>query len=110
MNAAFAVVVKELQSVCLWGELGLGNVGNWQALVGRATKLGWTGMFEFDEEILDVSRHTDSTAATNLFPFDVDSCKFVSCHIELHTIEFFEKIEEMIEMVNLHIFDSKVIN
>jgi hypothetical protein len=90
--------------------MGLGSVGDWQALVGQATWLGWKGMFEFDEEILDVPLHTDVTAATNIVPFDVDSHKFVSGHITLHTMEFVEKIKETIEAVDSHIFDSKVVN
>ncbi len=72
--------------------------------------LGWPGMFEFDEEDLDVIRHTDATAVTHIVPFDIDSCKFVPCHIALHTMEFLDKIKEIIEMFNSNIFDSKVIN
>ncbi len=68
------------------------------------------GMFEFDEEVRDVIRHTDATAGTHIVPFDIDSHKFVPCHIALHTMEFLEKIKEMIEMFNSNIFDSKVIN
>jgi hypothetical protein len=110
LNAAFTVVVKEIWSVGFWGELGLGTIGNRTALVGRATWLGWPGMFEFDEEVLDVTRHTDATVVTHIVPFDIDSCKFVSCHIALHTMEFLEKIKEMIEMFDSNIFDSKVVN
>ncbi len=67
-------------------------------------------MFEFDEEVPDVIRHTDATAATPKVPFDIDSCKFIPCHIVLHTMEFLEKIKEMIEMFDSDIYDSKVIN
>ncbi len=72
--------------------------------------LGWPGMFEFDEEVLNVIRHTDATAATHIVPFDINSWKFVPCHIALHTMEFLEKIKEMIEMFDSDIFDSKVVN
>ncbi len=67
-------------------------------------------MFEFDEEVLNVIRHTDATAATHIVPFDIDSRKFVPCHIALHIMEFLEKIKEMIEMFDSNIFDSKVVN
>ncbi len=58
-------------------------------------------MFEFDEEVLNVIRHTDATAATHIVLFDIDSRKFVPCHIALHTMEFLEKIKEMTEMLIL---------
>jgi hypothetical protein len=67
-------------------------------------------VFEFNEEVLNVIRHTDVTAATHIVPFDIKSRKFVPCHIALHTMEFLEKIKEMIEMFDSDIFGSKVIN
>jgi hypothetical protein len=67
-------------------------------------------VFEFNEEVLNVLRHTDATAATHIVLFNMDSRKFVPCHISLHTMEFHEKIKEMIEMFNFDILDSKVVN
>ncbi len=67
-------------------------------------------MFEFNEEVLNLIRHTVATAATHIVPFDINSCKFVPCHIALHTMEFLEKIKEMIEMFDSDTFDSKVVN
>jgi hypothetical protein len=67
-------------------------------------------MFEFDEKVLDLIRHTDAAAAIHIVPFDINSCKFVPCHIVLHTMKFLEKIKEIIEMFNSNIFDSKVVN
>ena len=35
LNATFTVFVKELGSVCFWGELGLSTIGDWQHLYGE---------------------------------------------------------------------------
>ena len=67
-------------------------------------------MFEFDDEIVDVPRHTDATALASMVPFDVDTCKFVTCHVELYTVKFLEKVQEMIEVFDSHVFNTKVIN
>ena len=76
----------------------------------QAARLGWLGMFEFDEEIVDVPRHTDATAPANIVPFDVDTCKLVACHVELYTTKFLEQLQEMIEVFDSHVFDTKVFN
>ncbi len=109
-NTAFTVVVEEILSVSFWGELGLGTKGYRKELVGRAMWLGCPGVFKFNEEVLNVIKHTDVTMATHIVPFDIDSRKFVPCHIALHTMKFLEKIKEMIEMFNSDIFNSKVVN
>jgi hypothetical protein len=48
--------------------------------------------------------------ATHIVLFNIDSRKYVPCHIALHTMEFLEKIKEMIEMFDSNIFDPKVVN
>jgi hypothetical protein len=92
------------------GELGLGTVFDWKALVGRETWFGWMRMLEFDEKVLDITWHTDATAATDKVPFDVNARKVIPCHVELHTMAFFERIKEMVKVFNSDIFDSKVIH
>ena len=67
-------------------------------------------MFEFDEEIVDVPRHTDATALANIVPLDVNPCKLVTCHVDLYTVKFLEKVQEMIELFNFHVFNTKVVN
>ena len=67
-------------------------------------------MFEFDEKIVNVPWHTDATAPANMAPFDVDTCKLVVCHVELYTMKFLGQLQEMIEVFDSHIFDTKVIN
>jgi hypothetical protein len=72
--------------------------------------LGWLGIFEFDEEIVDVPQHTDATAPVNIVPFYVNTCKLVACHVELYTLKFLKQLQEMIEVFDSHVFNIKVIN
>ncbi len=67
-------------------------------------------MFEFDEKIVDVPRHSDAAALASVVPFDVNTSKLVACHVELHPMKFLEEVEEMVEVFNAHIFHTKVIN
>jgi hypothetical protein len=55
-------------------------------------------MLKLDEKTLDVNRHTDATAASGIVPFDANAHKFIPCHVELHTMELLQKIEEMAEV------------
>ena len=64
-------------------------------------------MLEFDEKVLNVTRHTDMTTATGIVPFDVDAHKFIACHVEYEHHGIFEKFKEMGGMFNSNIFDSK---
>jgi hypothetical protein len=68
------------------------------------------GKLEFDERVLGITQHTDVTAATDIVPFDVNAPNFMPCHVELHTMDFFEKIEEMVEVFDSNIFDSKFVH
>ncbi len=64
----------------------------------RETGFGQTGMFELDEKVLDVAVHTDATPAGCVVPFDVNTRKFVSSHVELDPVELLENITEMVEV------------
>jgi hypothetical protein len=75
LNVAFTVFVKELGSVCFWGELGLNAIGDWQALVRGETRLDWTGMLKPDEQVFDVTWHTDAKATICIVPFDINTSK-----------------------------------
>ncbi len=110
MDLAFAVVVEKLCRVSLWRQLGFGAIGNRQAFVWQATRLGWHGMFEFDWEIVGVPRYADTAALASIVPFDVDTGKLVTCHVELHRMIFLEEVQEMVEVFDTHIFNTKVID
>ncbi len=90
--------------------LGFGAISNRQAFVGRAAWLGWRGMFEFDEEVVDVPRHADAAASASVVPFDGNAGKFVTCHVELHPMTFLEEVKEMVEVFNTHVFHTKIID
>ncbi len=67
-------------------------------------------MFELDEQIVNVPGHAELAAPAGIIPFDGDACQFVASHVELHTMEFLEELQEVVEMLNAHIFDTKVIH
>jgi hypothetical protein len=62
LNAAFTVFVKELGSVCFWGELGFSAIGDRQTYVRRETWLVWTGMLKLNEQGFNLPWHADATA------------------------------------------------
>jgi hypothetical protein len=110
LDTAFTVFVKGLCSVGIWGELGLSTVGDRKAFVWLEMGFGWTRMFELDEKILDVARHTDTTPAGCVVPFDVNTCKFVAGHVELDPVELLENIAEMMKVFYPNRLHPKVIN
>ena len=67
-------------------------------------------MLEFEEEVVYVSRHAESAALARIIPLDGDAGKFVSRHVELYPMKFFEKIKKIVEMFNPNIFHTKVIH
>jgi hypothetical protein len=107
MNASLAVIIKKLQGICFQGELCLDAVGNRSTFVGRETRFGGARMFEIDEQGFDVTLHADVATPASIITFDIDTCKLVSCHVELTSVIFFEKIEEMVEVFYPNIFDTK---
>ena len=90
MNAAFAVFVKELGSVRFWGELGLSAIGDWQAFVRGEMRLDWTGMFKLNEQVFNVPWHTDAAAMICIVPYDINTRKFITGHVELDPVKLLE--------------------
>ena len=109
MNAAFAVFVKALRSVGFGSELGFGTIGDWNALVWGETGLAWTGMFKLNEQVFNVTWHTDATLTFYVVPFDINTRKFITSHVVLDPMEFLEKIKEVVEVFDSNIFYPKVI-
>ncbi len=69
-----------------------------------------TGMFELDEQVLNVARHANLTLASCVVPFNVKTCKFVAGHVELDTVELLKNIKKMVEVFKPNILHPKVIN
>jgi hypothetical protein len=67
-------------------------------------------MFKLDEKVLDVARHTDVTPAGCIVPFDVNTHKFVTGHVELDPMELLEHITDIVEVFEPSILHPKVIN
>ncbi len=53
--------VKTLRSVSFGSELGFGTIGDWNTLVWGETGFAWTGMFKLNEQVFNVTWHTDAT-------------------------------------------------
>ena len=96
LNATFAVFVKALRSVGFGSELGFGTIGDWNALAWGEKRLAWTGMFKRNEEVFDVTWHTDATLTFYLVPFDINTRKFITSHVVLDPMELLEKIKEVV--------------
>jgi len=50
--------------------------------------LGWTGMFKLNEQVFDVPWHTDATVTIFIVPFDINTHKFITGHVELDPVKF----------------------
>jgi hypothetical protein len=66
-------------------------------------------MLEFEKQRRYIARHTDAAAADSVVPFNVNASKFIACHVVLHTMEFLENAEEVVEVFQAHVFDTKVV-
>jgi hypothetical protein len=67
-------------------------------------------MFELDEKVLNVAGHTDTTPASCVVSFDVNTRKHFAGHVELDPMELLENIVEMVEVFYPNILHPKVIN
>ena len=77
MDSMFACSVKELQSVLIRGELGLGPIGDGCARIWRQPKFWRSWMIELNEEVFDVASHAYAAAFVDVVPLDVQPSKFV---------------------------------
>jgi hypothetical protein len=66
-------------------------------------------MFKLNEQGFDVTWHTDATATICIVPFDIDTCKLISGHVELDPVEFLENVQEVVEVFDSNVFYIKVI-
>jgi hypothetical protein len=103
------VFVKALRSVGFGSELGFGTIGDWNAIVWGEMGLAWTGMFKPNQQVFDVTWHTDATLTLHVVPVDINTRKFITSHVVLGPMEFLEKIKEVVEVFNSNIFYPKVI-
>ncbi len=67
-------------------------------------------MFELNEQGFDLTWHTDATATTCIVPFDIDTRKLVSGHVELDPVEFSENVQKVVEVFDSNLFYAKVIH
>ncbi len=105
-----AGIIEELRYITFRSEMCLGTIGDGQTCIGRESWLARSRMFELDEQVGNVPGHAELAVPARLIPFDGDACQFVTSHVELHTMEFLEELQEVVEMLNANVFDTKVIH
>jgi hypothetical protein len=66
-------------------------------------------MLEFEEQRRYIAWHTDATAVGSVVPFNIHASKFIAGHVVLHAMEFLVDTEEVVEVFQAHVFDTKVI-
>jgi hypothetical protein len=66
-------------------------------------------MFELNEQGFDVTWHTDATASICIVPFDIDTHKLITGHVELDPVELLENLQEVVEVFDSDVFYTKVI-
>ncbi len=47
--------------------------------------------------------------AGSIVPFNVHVSKFIAGHVVLHAMEFLEDTQEVVEVFQAHVFDTKVV-
>ena len=67
-------------------------------------------MFKLNEQGFDVTWHADATATICIVPFDSDTRKFITGHVELYPVEFLENVQEVVEVFDSDVFYTKVID
>jgi hypothetical protein len=67
-------------------------------------------MFKLNEQGFNVTWHADATATICIVPFDINTRKFITGHVELDTGKFLENVQEVVEVFNSDVFYTKVIN
>ncbi len=66
-------------------------------------------MLEFEKQHRYIAWHTDVAAAGSVVPFNTHACKFIAGHVELHAMEFLQDTEEVVEVFQTHVFETKVV-
>jgi len=52
------------------------------------------GDFDLNEQGFDVTWHTDKTVSICIVPFDIDTPKLISGHVELDPVKFLENVQD----------------
>jgi hypothetical protein len=63
-------------------------------------------MLEFEKQHRYKAWHNDVAAAGSVVPFNVYVSKFIASCVVLHTMEFLEDTEEVLEVFKTHIFNT----
>ncbi len=109
MHAAFAASIKEFQRVRIRCDVILSTVGDGETLIWREPWFGGVWILEFEKQRRYIAWHTDAAAVGSIVPFNIYAHKFIAGHVVLHAMDFFQDTEEVVEVFQAHVFDTKVV-
>ncbi len=66
-------------------------------------------MLEFEKQHRYIAWHTDAAVVGSAGPCNVHASKLIAGHVVLHTMEFLEETEEVVEVFQAHVFDTKAV-
>jgi hypothetical protein len=89
--------------------VGFGAIGDGETLVWRKPWFGGMWMLKVEKQSRNIARHTDAAAMGYVVPFNANACKLIAGHVVLHSMEFLEDTEEVVEVFEAHIFNTKVV-
>ncbi len=110
LDSLFAWSIQEIRRVILRGELGLCPVGDGCASIWGQPAFRRLWVLELGKEVINVASHANATAFVDVVPLDVDSGKLIPCHVALYSVVLLEEIQQVVEMFNANVFDTKVVH
>ncbi len=66
-------------------------------------------MLEFEKQQRYIAWHTYAKAVGSIVPFNDHVRKLIAGHVVLHTMELLEDTEEVVEVFQAHVFNTKAI-
>ncbi len=110
LDALDAGGVEWCTCVFFRGQLDLGAIDNFAALVWRMLGLCWCGVAIFQANFVDGAWHEEATRVLGIVPRDINSCKLCSCPISCDGVVRLQGSKEMVCMLLFTELDAKVIN
>jgi hypothetical protein len=89
--------------------VGFEAIGDGETLVGKQLWFGGEWMVEFEKQRRYIGRHTDAAVRGCVVPFNINTCKLIAGHVVFHTMEFLEDTKEIVEVIQAHKLNTKVI-
>jgi hypothetical protein len=109
LQTAFAASIKEFRRVRIRSDVRLGIIGDGETLIWKEQWFGGVWMLEFEKQHRCIAWHTDAAAVGSVVSFNVHAGKFIIGHVVLHAMEFLQDTEEVVEVFQAKVLDTKVV-